>query len=285
MLKKACLIFFIFLFFIFPNKIFANLYINEFSSGTSDSDWVEIYNSDSNSLSLSDYILRDSTSSNKILLTGEIIGFGFAVFNWSNKLNNDGDTIRLLLKSDESSVDQVIYGKDGDIVALKDTQTVGRIPDGLQSLFHLSVSSKGSSNNSASSVPNDTPTPTITPTSTRTPTPTKTPTQKPVPTSKPTPIATKLPTSTVKTEIPSSRQIALDDESVETSAIAPTSILGVSTQSATPTPNKEKEKNMEILGDESSKISLIILISGVFFGACGILVFFIYKKKGSNESV
>ncbi len=285
MLKKFCPIFFLILFFIFPNKVFANLYINEFSSGTSDSDWVEIYNSDSNSLSLSDYILRDSTSSNKIILTGEIIGYGFAVFNWSNKLNNDGDTIRLLLKSDESSVDQVIYGKDGDIVAPKDTQTGGRIPDGSSSALHLSVSSKGSSNNSASSVPIDTPTPTITPTPTRTPTPTKIPTSKPIFTSKPIPTPTKSPTVAAKTEIPSSRQIALVDEDVEASTALPTSILGVSTQSATPAPDEEKEENIKILGDTSSKIPIIFTIAGIFLGACAILAFFIYKKKLSHENI
>lgn len=285
MLKKLCPILFLFLFFIFPNKAFANLYINEFSSGTSDGDWVEIYNSDSNSLSLSDYIIRDSTSSNKIVLTGEIIGYGFAVFNWSNKLNNDGDTIRLLLKSDESSVDQVIYGKDGSIVAPKDTQTVGRIPDGSPSLLNLSISSKGSSNNSASSVPIDTPTPTITPTPIRTPTPTKIPTSKPIPTSKLTPTPTKIPTAVARTEISPSRHIALIDENVEVSTTSPTSILGASTQSATPTSAKEKEKDIKILGDTSSKIPIIFAIAGIFLGACAILAFFIYKKKLNHESV
>lgn len=285
MFKKFCSIFFLILFFIFPNKTFANLYINEFSSGTSDGDWVEIYNSDSNSLSLSDYILRDSTSSNKIVLTGEIIGYGFAAFNWSNKLNNDGDTIRLLLKSDESSIDQVIYGKDGSIIAPKDTQTVGRIPDGSQSLLNLSISSKGSSNNSASSVPIDTPTPTITSTPTRTPSSTKIPTSKPIPTSKLMPTPTKIPTNTFKTEGPSSRQTALIDEDIEISTAAPTSILGASTQSATPTSDEEKEKNVKILGDSSSKMPIIFVIFGIFLGACAILAFFIYKKKLNHESV
>ena len=285
MLKKACPIFFLILFFVFTGKASAALYINEFSSGTSDSDWVEIYNSDNTSLDLSNYVLRDSTSSNKIELSGTIAGNGFATFDWFNKLNNDGDTIRLLLETDESPADQVIYGKDGDVAAPKNSQTAGRIPDGAPSFLHLSISSKGSSNNSASFVPTATPTPTITPTPTRTPAPTKIPTSKPAPTSKPTPTSTKIPVTTVKAEVPSSGRIVLADESVEVSTAAPTSILGVSTKSSTPNSNKEKETNIKILGDTSSKMPIIFAIAGIFLGACAILAVFIYKKKLSHENV
>lgn len=175
---------------IFCQSSLAALYINEFSSGTSDSDWIEIYNSDVSPIDLSLYILRDATANNKLELLGSISGNGFLAFDWNNKLNNAGDTIRLLLSSDESLVDQVVYGTDG-IQAPQDAQTAGRNPDGSSNIVLLSSQTKNASNNTVTSVPTSTLTPTNSPTATSTLTPTKSPT--PTPTLKPTSILT--PTS------------------------------------------------------------------------------------------
>ncbi len=116
-------------------------------------------------------------------------------------------------------------------------------------------------------------------------TPIPSPTSKLSATSKANPTQTKTPTAAVKTEVPSSEQTALIDEDIEISTTAPTSILGISTQSATPTSDEEKEKNIKILGDTSSKIPIVLVTAGIFLGACGILSYFIYKKKHNHENV
>lgn len=188
---KKLFIAFLFL-FLFANKAYAALYINEFSSN-GDSDWVEIYNSDSSSVDLSSYILRDSTDSNKLELSGTINGNGFKSFDWGNKLNNDGDTIKLLIKSDESTVDTVIYGNSGALIAPAAGQTGGRSSDGLGKWVVFNSPTRDASNNSSSVY--ETPVPTATQTPTPTPNPTNTPT--PAPTSTPIPSSTPVPTKKI----------------------------------------------------------------------------------------
>ena len=136
-LKRFCLVsIFIFLtIFIFLPKSFAALYINEFSSDTegtiSDPDWIEIYNSGPDSVDLSVYRLRDSTVTNKKDLNGIIGVDSFEVFDWSNKLNKSGDIIKLLLISDESIIDQMGYGDQGnDVFTPSVGQSAGRQPNG-----------------------------------------------------------------------------------------------------------------------------------------------------------
>ncbi len=271
---------------LFPQKVFAALFINEFSSGTSDSDWIEIFNSDNAPVDLSNYILRDSTSSNKLSLSGEISANGFTTFDWSNKLNNDGDTIRLLLKSDESSIDQIIYGTSGNVSAPSGTQTAGRSPDGSQNIVILSSSSKGLSNNTATAIPTATLTPTETPTPTKEPTPTKTPT--PSPTSKPTatntPDPTQKPTVTnAPTEIPNSISTGEDDLTDLSPEV--TSVLGTedayfaTPSSVTPT------KIIHATKKSNNPLPWILIGSGIIcFIAAGIGAVWLKKKGLWHES-
>lgn len=270
-----------------PQKAFAALFINEFSSATSNSDWVEIYNSDSSPVDLSAYILRDSTDSNKLDLSGMINGNSFQVFEWNNKLNNEGDTIKLL-KTDETSVDQVVYGISGSVPAPSGTQTAGRSPDGSQTWVLFANDTKGSSNNSSTVVP--TPTPTLVPTNTPTPTPTKAPTSVPTPTptptlaptpsSKITPTPTPLIKSKLKSSIDPNREGGTQSAQYTTMAdSADQNILGTNTKlgdikSDIPTstaPSYNWGKLLIIMG--------VVLVSG----ACGILVYNNYKKQKSEE--
>lgn len=187
------------------SRSFAALYINEFSSSSSDADWIEIYNSDGVEVDLSNYIIKDSSNSNKLELTGTIPANGFATFDWSDRLNNPGDTISLRLKDDENNIiDQVTYG-NGNLLAPTGSQTGGRNQDGQGSWVIFTAGTKGNSNNS--SLVYSTPTPN--PTSTPTPNPTNTPT--PNPTNTPTPKPTNTPTPTKKispTAIPTSAKIS-----------------------------------------------------------------------------
>lgn len=248
-----------------------NIVINEFFSQGS-SDWVELYNKSSDQIDLSQYRLRDSSATNKITLTGQLAAHGFVTFDWGDKLNNSGDTIKLVLASDENVViDQVTYGKAGDtITAPGSNQSAGRQTDGGSQWVIFATASKGLSNDNAAIVPTFTPTPTNAPTPTRIPTPTKTP----IPT-KSEPTATKMPTL-VPTKASS---FAVISDAVTSLSAQPTSILGVST-SAAPKPYRKSSQKKVLVKDATTHFpSLAAIIGGGLICACGILVFLKTRQK------
>lgn len=175
-------------FFKATSPVQAKVFINEFSSGTG-SDWIEIYNDGSQEEPLSDYLLRDETSTNKLELNGILSPKGYMVFEWGDRLNNPGDSIRLVKSDSETEeVDKVIYGtKEGsNITAPTDSQFAARILDGQSNWALYTTHTKGQANANSNPIPSLTPTPTDTPkptsTPTKLPTPTKTPTPQPEPT-------------------------------------------------------------------------------------------------------
>lgn len=264
------------------NKVEAALFINEFSSGTSDSDWVEIYNSDSSSVDLSSYILRDSTSSNKIELSGTINGNSYATFDWSDRLNNEGDTIRLLLKSDESTVDQIAYGSSASVPLPSSSQTGGRNPDGSSSWVLFNSATKGSTNNSTV-FHTPTPTPTNTPTPQNTPTPTKTPTPTAAPSNTPTPTVKILTSPTVTPRV---TVRPTNNEATEEAMMMRTTAMNQ--------PQQEVQGAQVDLGGELDELDkkqgsnnwakLLILMGAVIItGACGVFIYNNYQKEKIEE--
>lgn len=202
-----------FLFF-FSTKITYAQLINEFSSaaGTSSDpdypDWVEVYFDSGLDPSL--YQLKDGSNNTKNLSEATCSG-GVCVVDWSNRLTNTGDTIKLvLISSPDSNVDQITYGGDGNVCVPDHGFTIGRVA-GVNSPYsptnvweRFSTSSKGKTNNNGviSPCPAPTPIPTNTPTNTpaptntsvpNTPTPTPKPTATLTPTIKPTPRPTTVP--------------------------------------------------------------------------------------------
>jgi len=107
-------------------NILPKIVINEFSSNNAGNDWIELYNVNTYPINLNDCILKDA-SSNQLILSGNINSKSFSVFEWSNKLNNDGDTIMLLCNN--LLIDQVIYGSGNAPVPGLDEST-GRKSDG-----------------------------------------------------------------------------------------------------------------------------------------------------------
>src|SRR5690349_3388341 len=96
----AILLFASFLFF--PKSADAALFINEFSSRTGP-DWVEIYNSGPDNVDLGDYTVKDASTNTKPL-SGSLSSGAFTTIDWDDNLNNSGDTIKLTLDSDGSTV-------------------------------------------------------------------------------------------------------------------------------------------------------------------------------------
>jgi hypothetical protein len=191
---------YIFFFFIFINLlIFApevsaqQVVINEFSSSTT-SDWVELYNPTDSPVDLSAYILRDSTDSNKRVLSGTLDPGNVLVLDFSRWLNNGGDLVRLMIVSgeEESVEDSILYG-EGGICLPSESGSIGRLP-GAGAVVRFSINTKNSLNKAENEDPCPTLTPIPTATSTESPTPSPTLTSTPKPTA--TAVATKKPTST-----------------------------------------------------------------------------------------
>lgn len=165
-LIELFLVFLIFLaiFLFFPRVIFAKVAINEFSSYGS-SDWVEIYRTKTENLSL--YYLEDNVGNTKQLSSVDCSG-DFCVVDWYNKLNRAGDIVKLFLAGYPSPEDKVTYGdiKDSVVVAPGDGQSVGRNTDGGSNWVIFSTITRGSTNNIGTSAPINisTPTPISTPT-------------------------------------------------------------------------------------------------------------------------
>jgi hypothetical protein len=262
-----------FLFFV-PLQAFAKVWINEFSSNGSN-DWIELYNDDDASVQLEDFRIRDSSATNKLDLTGQITGKGFAVFDWGTKLNNDGDAIRLLLRNDESLVDQVVYGGTREIDAPASGQTAGRQPNGGAAWVLFATGSKGSSNAEAPVAPTATQVPVNTPTPTREPTPTKIPTPTKVPSAPKTTTIDSGSETAQKAVLSVSSQGNTTLEKVFRISGVPTSILTIATISATPKPLPKTSRLQQkvLVKNASSSPSIAIIAGAILFLACGILIF------------
>ncbi|MCL5438412.1 MAG: lamin tail domain-containing protein [Patescibacteria group bacterium] len=300
-MRKIIILLFFFTSFIFfiPRTTFANLFINEFSSDTAgtatDPDWVELYNSGPDSIELSLYRLRDSTTTNKIDLEGVINSQTFVSFDWSNKLNKSGDIIKLLVISNESDpVDQVAYGDLGNNVSapLKG-QSAGRETDGRDNWVIFDNPTKGASNNTSKAILVITLIPTSKPTPTQKPTPTLKPTHTP----KPTPTSKEISGSSTKkqaeTEVNESQNdnsslstihLAVnkvdDSNGSESSSILGDRVLGSSGASTKSSVNKVSPTSiMKTLGSFKNNLSKIFIGFGVtFLIVCSILIFRSYKR-------
>ncbi|MCX7928218.1 MAG: lamin tail domain-containing protein [Patescibacteria group bacterium] len=180
-----------------PFSVRADLLINEVSTFDRD-DWVEIYNAGSHVIDLSNYELRDVTSSggaNRTKLFGSIASGEFVVFDVGNKINKDGDIVSLYLVSpSENLVDSISFGDKGGVCApTSSDQTIGRIVDGKNTIERFANSTKGVSNTTASLFPCSTPTTKPTATEKPTNTPTNAPTNTPIITNTRTPSKTSAP--------------------------------------------------------------------------------------------
>lgn len=198
----------LFLLFTFSKEIFAQVLINEFSSGST-SDWIELYNISTQSADLSSYKLMDSGSNSKNL-SGNMAPGGFLSFSFSNWLNNGGDTVRLF--NGDVLVDSIGYGGSGQVCVADDGDSIGRYPDGNNTIERFSAPTREASNNGAALDPCPTPTPDPTPSPSPTVTPTSTPTPTPTPTKTPTPVPVKTtgPTPRVLAQATDDNQNSID---------------------------------------------------------------------------
>jgi len=245
----------------FPVRVSAQI-INEVNSGTSD-DWVEIYNNSAVTIDLSLYKLTDKAGNEKALL-GSLAPEGFLAFDWSNRLNNDGDIVYLMRISDGQTLETLTYGSEGGVCAPDSTQSVGRVNNG--NVFERLSPTKNATNVGAQLFP--CPTPTQGPTASPTQAPTSVPTATPIKT--PTPVPTKTPTP--KSSPTTSPEIAED----ATSNPSDVSVLGLRDQMTEEVKDASKsseKKNFPI-------IAIGFIVAGVaFIGYSGYVIF----KKSRNQ--
>lgn len=274
--------FFLLLYFLIisPGEIFAQVVINEFSSASSTDDWIEIYNlqTASEMADLSLYKLEDKAGNTKAL-SGSLAPGGFKAFDWSNRLNNSGDIIRLIRISSEEILEEIYYGDQGGICTPSATQSIGRLPDGTGDFVRFNSATRESTNNESVQAPCPTPTPIPTPTPFPTPTPTPKPTPTPTTKPEPTPTPTKKPTPTL-TKKP---QVlgTTGEESIETEIGEEASLLieDVSSPTGGEEERQEEPKEQEEKKRDSSPYILSFLITAaglVLMGASSAP----YIKKG-----
>jgi hypothetical protein len=250
--------------FLFAQKVFAQVVINEFVPDAS-TEWIEFYNASTSADYIKSYyidddtdFLSDSGSSPKKLLTSlNTFNPTFPYIETSSFLNNSGDWV-VLFDQNGTVLDKYQFNSDPG----KDI-SIGRYPDNSGGFLTLAYSTKADANSAPPTpVPTDspqpTPTPTITsaPTPTPSPSPTKTPTPTPTksPTPSPTPIKEIDPTESPEEEISSSSGI----------------VLGTTTSLPIKSSNK------------SSVIAFILIIVGIIF--IGVSVFLGIRSVKSSQS-
>ncbi len=268
------------IFYFFPRSVFAsNVVINEVfpnpsGSSSEDSEFIELFNNGSDSVSITNWKISDTTGSTNTytipensLSAGAYISFNKQTTGIS--LNNTGDGVEL---KDDSG--QTIDSMSFD--STTQDKSWSRIPNGTGSFVNNTDSTEGATNSA--------PPPTATPVPTNAPTPTKTPTPTPAPSATPTKVPTSAPTPT-KTPALGNKTLSNDPNSERgpTPTDDPNSSLKLGSDAGnnifkqgTPT----KAVKTEVLGISTSVQPVIFIVLGlIFLAVCGILAYFQFGDK------
>ncbi len=245
-----------------PSLAVAQVVINEVFANPSGSvsepnEFIELYNSGTDSATITGWQISDTHGSTKTYIfpeatlgSGNYINFRRSVTGIT--LNNDGDGVELKDK-DNNLIDSMGFEE-----TIED-RSWSRIPNGFGSFINGAEVTEFAAN----IAPPPTFSPTPTPTSTPTQTPTTTPTSTPVKTSSPNPTPTKTPTLIPKaTPTPGPIESAAD--------LHPTSsgsVLGLANRSAdltlTPKP---------VVSPSAEKVQGKNVIMGIIFIGAGLLL-------------
>lgn len=122
----------------FSINVLPKIVINEIGAKSSP-DWIEIYNPRNNSINLGNCEIKDAAD-NKLALEGILNKNKFMVFNWSNRLNNDGDNITLFCYN--KTIDNLDYTG----FVFNEGESIARKTDGGKELVVLKYPTKGLSN-------------------------------------------------------------------------------------------------------------------------------------------
>jgi hypothetical protein len=279
-----------------PGTVRAAILINEISP-RSDPEWVELYNTGSESVDLTGWYLLDKNNKEKYL-TGASYSKAdlselavvppneYRVYSHPKGwLNDTTDDLYLYSPDSATPIDSLSYPEP-----IKESMSVARIPNLTGNWFVDQVQTMGFSNDLASPTPSPTPSPTASPSvvpsyspalaSTPTPSPSPTPSPTPTPTPSPTPTPTPTPKPTLQSSPDPARDLASMVGTVAgESTVIDLSGFGVSPDPSVepnlpgdsrngPTLNKTRAKTALIIG-----LGLIILSIAGYFGYRRYLVF------------
>lgn len=270
-MKKILLAFF--LLHLFPLPVSAQIVINEL--GVLDSpDWIEIYNLSSENIELGSFKIVDEADNAKNL-TGTLNAGGFVSVDWSNRLNNSGDVIKIVRLTNGEIVDQIAYGKDNSVCNPESSQSIGRYPDGNATIDRFISPTKGGSNNSSLLSP--CPSPTQSPTNTHTPTPKPSKTVAPKPTTPPIKTDSVSEKPTPSSEVLQATTISgvLDEKREEENLNADYQVLGVQG-------NPEEKDSVSVAGSQKKNLSIatpFFIAGGLLFLSASVISFFRNKKR------
>lgn len=241
--------------------------INEFSARpeSNGSDWVEIYNNTLQTINIDGWVIRDSTDTNKIDLSGSICPTNHRKFDFSNRLNNDGDSIKLLdSESSTSPMDEITYFTDS-IPEHQIGQSTGREPQGSST---WQVFTSPTPNNDESCNPSPSPSPSPSPTATPASQSSSTKKASPTPKTSATPKSTPAPTAseTASPEVLGSTDIS--------QSIANTDPF-----------SSPKPAGFSFTSKPSGKVASIMIGAGSLFIAVSAGVYYFYKKKLEKEGL
>lgn len=263
------LILFIFSFYSLskPSTTCAGISINEVLAHpvTGEKDWIELYKDEELQVSLSGWTINDSTGILKTFSDEDLFASSssFLIIYVSNRLNNNGDVIRL---TNESGVivDEVSYASDPGVAI-----TLGKYPDGADSFGQLSQATVNMTNASYAPLK----TPTVMPTATITLTAVKNPTATSNVKAINTRVATSYPTLTIAKVTISVSTLAAKIKEASASPIEDLEnklvVQGVSTQSSPAATKLSKLFSLPLL---------FFLIGSLFIA----LSLFLYIKKGNQ---
>ena len=219
------------------------------------SEWIELYNPHPSSIDLDQYIIRDSTATNKIIISKiNIEPYQYVQIDFATKeiLNNASSDMVRLLSPQEELIDQVSYQSTlkGLSISLTNSSWCFTQPSPNcqnNSCYQaeaeptsIPISNPTSTPSFSSSTPIPLPSSTSTPTPTVTPTPTNTPSITPTPTD-----------DQNLTTITSSPDTQNNPDSADEG-----SILGVSQDSSDTSPNNPETKSF------THYLPLLLIISG-----------------------
>jgi hypothetical protein len=277
-MKKIFLAFTIFaiLILVFPQKSYAQIVINEVlpnpATDETQNEWVELYNSGSESVDVNGYILKDASDTHELIIDGSKTG-GSTIINTNSWLviyrkgssfslnNTDDETVRLFIPSDLINPIN-IFSYNGS----SENMSWGRIPDGGNISLSKLIVSPGAQN-----IVPETPTPKPTSSPTQIPKPTSAPTNTPTPTKTTTPIPVPNKTSTpipLKTLVP--RPSPTDLGSVLGTTDAPSS------PSVSPKPNY-----LSSAEDRNKRVAITVIVLGLIL-ICS-AAYLAYKTSKSEQ--
>ncbi|HEY8403944.1 MAG TPA: CotH kinase family protein [Flavobacteriales bacterium] len=151
---------------LWSSSLHAQIVINEVCSSNtyslydedgSASDWIELYNTSGEAVSLQGWGLSDKSNAQPkwVFQQGSIAPYGYFIVFASDKNRQSTTRPHTNFKISQGEEVVYLYNPQGVIVSMSDPRfipsnhTLGRIPDGSGLLYHLKNPTPGSSNNSA----------------------------------------------------------------------------------------------------------------------------------------